>query len=246
MIETAESVCPQCGALLAAPHQVETFVCIYCGSSLRTGEGLRLYRLAERPSVDREAAAGFLRSWFTGDDGSADMGTAARYEVGGLRYFPFLRIRRAGADRVAALAPLPSPEVMSLAQVPAQLVADGDTASADGDIDEEFLRKELRQAVADPGSREVLIEQRAYYPVQYSYKGNHYSAVIDGGSGRVLASHRPPRREVLGERKVAMGLLALLFGEAVLVPGPAARIVVIAVTACASYPLLRWALARYG
>jgi hypothetical protein len=50
----------------------------------------------------------------------------------------------------------------------------------------------------------------------------------------------------LGERKVAMGLLAILFGEAMLVPGLAARIVVIAVTASACYPLLRWALARYG
>jgi hypothetical protein len=222
------------------------FVCIHCGSSLRTGEGLRLYRLTERPLVDREAAEGFLRSWFAGDDGPADMGTAAGYEVGGLRHFPFLRIRRVGADRVAPLAPLPSPEVMSLAQVPVQLVADGDLASTGGDIDEDFLRKELRQAAADPDSREVLIEQRAYYPVQYDYKGDRYSAVIDGGAGRVLASRRPPRREVLGERKVAMGLLALLFGEAVLVPGLTARIVVIAVTASASYPLLRWALARYG
>ena len=246
MIETAETVCPQCSALLTAPHQVETFVCIHCGSSLRTGEGLRLYRLAQRPSVDGGAATGFLRSWFAGDEGPPDMGTVARYDVGDLRYFPFLRIRRSGADRVAPLAPLPSPEVMSLAQVPAQLFADEDPALIDGEIDEELLRKELRLAVADPGSREVLIEQRAYYPVQYSYKGGRYSAVIDGGSGRVLASRRPPRREVLGERRVALGLLALLFGEAVLVPGLTARIVVIAVTASASYPLLRRALARYG
>ncbi|HZK48695.1 MAG TPA: hypothetical protein VFD74_03735 [Thermoleophilia bacterium] len=266
MIETAETVCPQCGALLTAPHQVDTFSCSYCGSSLRMGDGLRLYRLVERPLVSREAAAGFLRAWFAGNEGPADLETAARYELGGLRYFPFLRTRRNGADRVAPLAPLPSPEVMSLANVPAQLVAAGRAPSdvsreisgeaagqsaADvppewAPLDEGLLRDGVRRASADPEAAELLIEQRAYYPVHYSYQGEHYSALVDAGAGRVLVARRPARREVLGERKVALGALALLFGEAVLVPGLAARIVVVVATAAGLYPLLRWALAHHG
>jgi len=242
MIETAETVCPQCGALLTAPHQVDTFACAYCGSSLRTGEALRLFRLVERPLVTREAAAGFLRSWFAGDDGPADLEGTARYELGDVRHFPFLRIRRAGSDRVAPLASLPSLEVMSLAHVPAQLVAEEPVVS----IDEELLRRELKQASADPGSGEVFIEQRAYYPVRYSYKGDSYSAIVDAGAGRVLFTRRPARREVLGERRVAAGTLALLFGEAVLVPGLPPRIIVVLATALGLYPLLRWALARHG
>lgn len=242
MIETVETVCPQCSALLTVPHQVDTFVCSFCGSSLRTGEGLRLHRLVQRPSVTQEDAAGFLRSWFAGDDGPADLEREARYELGELRHFPFLRTRRTGADRVAPLASLPSPEVMSLAGVPAQLVAEESLLP----IDEELLSKELKQAAADPESREVLIEQRAYYPVRYSYKGERYSTIIDAGAGRVLAAYRPARREVLGERQVALGALLLLFTEALLVPGLPVRIVIILVTAVGLYPVLRWALARYG
>lgn len=242
MIETVETVCPQCSALLTVPHQVDTFVCSYCGSSLRSGEGLRLHRLVQRPSVTREGAVGFLRSWFAGDDGPADLEREARFELGDLRHFPFLRTRRTGADRVAPLASLPSVEVMSLANVPAQLVAEEPPVS----VDEELLSKELKQAAADPESREVLIERRAYYPVQYSYRGDRYSAIVDAGAGRVLAAYRPARREVLGERKVALGALLLLFAEALLVPGLPARIIVVLVTAVGLYPVLRWALARYG
>lgn len=242
MIETVETVCPQCSAVLTVPHQVDTFACSSCGSSLRTGEGLRLHRLVQRPSVTQEGALGFLRSWFAGDDGPADLEREARSELGDLRHFPFLRTRRTGADRVAPLASLPSLEVMSLANVPAQLVAEAALLP----VDEELLSKELKQAAADPGSREVMIEQRAYYPVQYSYKGERYSAVVDAGAGRVLAARRPARREVLGERKVALGTLLLLFAEALLVPGLPARIIVVLVTAAALYPVLRWALARYG
>ena len=121
MIETAETVCPQCGALVTMPHQVDTFACAHCGSSLRAGDALRLHRLIEPPCISRAAAEGFLRSWFAGADVPAGLANEVRYEVGGLHYFPFLRVRRVGPDGVAPLASLPAPEIVSLARVPARL-----------------------------------------------------------------------------------------------------------------------------
>ncbi len=121
MIQSAETACPQCGALLTVPHQVDTFACAHCGSSLRAGQGLRVHRLVESPRVSRQAAAGFLKRWFAGSDGPADLEKAALSNVEGLRYFPFLRVRRTGADTVTPLAPLPGPEVLGLARVPVQL-----------------------------------------------------------------------------------------------------------------------------
>jgi|GEM_PF-4833027 len=64
-----------------------------------------------------------------------------------------------------------------------------------------------------------------------SYEGRRYSAIVDAGAGRVLAVRRPARREVLGEPRVALGALALLFGEAVIAPGLAVKITVVLATA---------------
>lgn len=250
-LATSETACPQCGALLAVPHQVDTFACSHCRSSLRRGTGLRVHRLFERPRVTREAAAGFLRGWFAGPAGPSDLEKEAISEVDGLHYVHFLRLRRTGADVVVALAPLPTPEVLNLGGVPAQFDGEPPAGAEEAGarviaIDEDLLREELRRAAADPEVDEVLVERRAYYPVRYSYRGDRYTAAVEAGSGRVLAERRPARREVLGERRVAAGALLLLFAEAVLVPGLAARAVVIVVTAAGLYPMLRWAVARHG
>lgn len=260
MIQTAETACPQCGALLTVPHQVDTFACAHCGSSLRTGEGLRVHRLVERPRVTRRAAEGFLRTWFAGPDGPADLEKEAVSAVEGLHYFPFLRTRRTGPDAVTPIAPLPGPEVLGLAKVPAQLDAQVEEAPRDAApgtpaadpppvwsaVDDDLFREALRHAAADPDAREVLVEQRAYYPARYEYKGDRFWAVVDAGSGRVLTERRPARREVLGERRVALGTLALLFAEAAFLPGLALKTVAVVVTAAGLYPLLRRGVALHG
>lgn len=248
---TSETACPQCGALLAVPHQVDTFACTHCHSSLRRGAGVRVHRLFERPRVTPEAAAGFLRGWFASPAGPGDLEKEAVSEIDGLHYVHFLRFRRTGADVVVPLAPLPTPEVLDLGGVPAQLDSEPPAGAEEAGvrviaIDEDLLKEGLRRAVADPEVDDVLVERRAYYPVRYTYRGDRYTAVVEAGSGRVLAERRPARREVLGERRVAAGAMLLLFAEAVVVPGLAARIVVIVVTAAGLYPMLRWAVARHG
>jgi hypothetical protein len=261
MIERAETACPQCGALLTMPHQVDTFACSHCGSSLRAGGALRLHRLVEHPSVDRRDAEGCFRSWTVGDDVPADLGRSLRYEVGDLRYFPFLRARRTGTDHVAPLAPLPTPEVMSLARVPARLQAEEEASSegprspdrsdVEGEavwagIDGALLREQLRKAGDDPEVTGLLIEQRCYYPVRYTYRGAQYSAVVGAGAGTVLVDHRPARPDVPVERRVAAGALVLLFAEALVLPSLALRIAAIGATAVGLYPVLRRYVERHG
>lgn len=271
MIQTAETACPQCGALLTVPHQVDTFTCAHCGSSLRAGQGLRVHRLVERPLVSRQAAAGFLKRWFAGPDGPADLESTAVSTVEGLHYFPFLRTRRTGTDTITPLAPLPGPEVLGLARVPVQLeavqvegrepgtggaagsvegtrdpVPAGETPAVWTAVDGELFRDELRRAAADPEAREILVEQRAYYPARYEYHGERFWAVVDACAGRVFTERRPARKEVMGERQVALATLVLLFAEAVLLPDLGTRLLGIAITAAGLYPLYRWAAARHG
>lgn len=247
----AQVPCPQCGGLLEPPHQVETFTCPWCGSTLHPGSGLRVFHLAERPRLGRVEAEEAMLAWFSGPDTPRGLEDDVSAELGDLRTFPYLRRRGAGLESITPLAALPQPELLDLPRVPADMVraepvAGDDRRSAQVGgatslpVDEEALRENLRAAAGDPGVREALIEERAYYPVRYTYRREHFTAVVSAGSGVVLSHRRPARREVVGEHVIAVGTCVLLFAEAVAVPGLVAKLMVVAVTAAALFPLVRW------
>ena len=237
--------CPQCGGPLELSHRAETFVCPWCGSTLRPDQGIPFHRLRERTRVSPEHARGSFSAWLVGNETPAGMENRAVFEVGDLNYFPFLRERREDKDLTVALAPLPFPEVGELVRVPAEMeegVPDGDMGMPDADI----LRRELQMAVQGAGLRELLLECRGYYPVRYHYEGEHYTALIDASGGLVHTSRRPARREVAGERLMAAGTVVLLFVAATVVPGLPFKLLAVAALAGGAYLLLKRLVRRYG
>lgn len=244
-----EVPCPQCGALLQPPRQVETFVCPWCGSTLHPADGVRVRRLVQLSRMTPAAAEQALRAWFAGPDLPRNMEVVARVELGALTSFPFLRAREAQSDVVVPLAAVPLPEVPQVERVPADLVVSSQGALAGVrrvPADEQVLKDEVRRAVSDPAVSELFIEERTFYPVRYSYQGMRFSAVVEAGSGRVLAGRRPARRGVVGEWGIAAGVGALLFGEALLLPGLPLKLGAVAVSAVGLYPLVRWVVATHG
>lgn len=248
-----ELPCPQCGALLTVPHREELFTCPWCGSTLRPGEGARIYRLVERPRLGRAAAEQAVRAWLAGPELPRDADTAARIAVGPLERFPFLRVRGQGADRVVPLAPLTLPDVLELPAVPADLApatasipVGAEAPSRVVPVDDELLRRHLGELSGEAGLRELFVEERAYFPVHYSYQAERFTAVVDAGAGRVRAARHPARREVVGERLLAPPVALLLFVEAVLVPTLPLKVAAILVTAAALFPLTRWTVTRHG
>lgn len=244
-----EVPCPQCGALLQPPRQVETFVCPWCASTLHPADGVRVHRLVQLPRITPTAAEQALRAWFAGPDLPRNMETTARVEIGPVVSFPFLRARGGQSDVVAPLAVVPLPEVTQLERVPADLVVPAEGALVGVrriPLDEQVLKNEVRQAVSDPVVRELFIEERTFYPVRYSYQSLRFSAVVEAGSGRVVAGRRPARRDVVGEWAIAAGVGALLFGEALLLPGLPLKLGAVAVSAVGLYPLVRWLVATHG
>lgn len=238
-----EVPCPQCGAPLVVPHQVDTFACPWCGSALRPADGLRIHRLRQRPRLTETAAAEALRAWFAGPVMPRDMEKEAAVEVGGLRYFPFLRARRRSRDTAVPLAPLPLPEVADLARVAADFAP---VPVTEATVDQGMLRDRLKAAAGDPEVIELLIEERAFYPVRYAYRGERYTAAVDAGAGRVCAERRPAYRRRFAEGRVALIVGGVLFGEALLVPGPIAKVAAVVASAALLYPSMRWAVERRG
>lgn len=245
----SEVPCPQCGALSQPPHQVDTFVCPWCGSTLQAAGGVRVYRLMQRPRVTPAAAEQAVRAWFAGPDLPRGMERAARVELGALTSFPFLRARSPESDTVSALAPLPLAEVAELERVPADLVPAAEGALAELSrtaVVEETLKDEVRRAAIDPGVRELFLEERVFYPVRYAYQGMRFSAVVEAGSGRVLARRHPARRDIVGQWGIALGTGVVLFGEALVLPGLPLKLGAVALSCAGLYPLLRWVVATHG
>ncbi|MCZ7663613.1 MAG: hypothetical protein M5U22_12095 [Thermoleophilia bacterium] len=228
---------------MIVPHQVDTFVCPWCGSTLHPAGGVRIHRLREKPRLSEAAAGQALRAWFAGPDVPRDMERQTQVHVGPLQYFPFLRARRRGLDTAEPLAPLPAPELAGLSRVAAELEA---VPTTQAPVDEDIVRDQLKTAVADPDVTELLIEERAYYPARYTYQGERYSAVVDASGGRVHTERRPVGRRTFGEGRVALIVAGMLFAEALVVPGPVGKVAAIMVSAGALYPVIRWAVARYG
>jgi hypothetical protein len=175
--------------------------------------------------------------------------------IGGMQSFPFLRVKGRGGDQWRPLAPLPLPDVLDLAWVPADLhpVSDSLTTFCEesgppGRLppEDELLRAHLRQAARDPETREVYIEERVYFPAWYSYGGSHFSAIVAGGTARVLAARRPPGGRLMGERFLAPPSALLLIGVALFVPTLGGKLAGVAFTAVLLFLLLRWLVARHG
>jgi hypothetical protein len=237
--------CPQCGALLTPPHQVETFACPWCGSTLRTDEGVPLHRLRERVRVTPEQARGAFQAWLAGPETPIRMEKHTDFQVGALQYFPFLRARGGEQDTVVPLAPLPLPEVGGIARVPAQMEP-GEPENGQGAPDDDVLLREILAAVSIKGVRDLLLEYRAYYPLRYSFEGGRYNALVDASAGKVYTGRRPARREVMGERAFAAGAVVVLFVLALLVPGLPLKVVALVLGAVGLFFLLKWMVGRYG
>jgi hypothetical protein len=201
--------------------------------------------------------------------------SASGVEVGPPVRFPFLRQKGAGKDGFAPLGALSHPDLLLLTGVPADLeplgsAEEGERATvATVPIDPDILRARMAEVAggpeasesADPGPlphaagrrktgvgtgvREIYLEDRVFFPVRYSFGGSRYTAVVSGGTGAVLAARRPPRPQILGERLVAPPVAAILFMEALLVPGLAGKVAAISLSGVLAFFLARWLVARH-
>lgn len=246
LAETRHTSCPQCGAPLAVPRDSITFTCQWCGATLQANEGVPLHFLVEPTRLTSEAARQHVKAWLSGPSFAADVGVRATFEVGAPASALFLRARRRGEDTVRPLGPFQLPEAIELHRVPCDLEPlpqDADVASL---VDPQALKEAIAAELLQPGVHDLAVEFRTYYPVQYSYGGDRYTAVLPAAGGQVLALRLPVKRDVLGMRGVVAGVVAVLFGEAVLVPGLVSKLVVVAVTGTALYPALNWLVRRHG
>lgn len=238
--------CPQCGAPLVVPRNAAVFSCSWCGATLHAQEGVPLHYLEEIPRFSNDGARELALAWLAGPTFSADVAGRSTVYVGPAKSVAFLRVRRRGKDVVMPLDPVSAPEMVRLSSVPADMRSTAETDPIPNWVDASLVRDALHPLAADAGVHDILIEKRLYYPLRYSYRGNQYSGVIPAAGGSPLSNRRPVRREIVSERVIAAGVVALLFSEALFVPGLALKLTAIAATGAGLFPLVMFLVRRYG
>ncbi|GAB4245933.1 MAG: hypothetical protein Kow00129_06050 [Thermoleophilia bacterium] len=235
--------CPQCGASVVVPRERRFFVCPWCGSILSPSGGPRAYELWQRVTLDASAAESSVRRWLAGPELPRRAERKALLQVQPMRWVAFLRIRRDGPDVVEPLGEIRAAEAVELSALPAVWLPEGERP--DRRPEEPARRQEeateVQEALArlpelDSTVSEVLIEHRAYYPVEYVYEGRPFSAVVDAGTGIVVAARLPAVEEFAGSGYLAVATAGILFAGAVLLPGGlAVRLGFVVVTALVLY-----------
>lgn len=220
--------CPQCGSPVRMPHDAEVTRCASCGSALVLARGVLTHLLRERISVTRDQAGAVLQAWLARQDYDAVSVKA----VDELRFFPFLRVTRQEDELVVPLAALPSPAVGLLANAPTELL-ESDRA-ADG-IDQDELEAALSDALADPETRSLQLEDRGYYAARFTIGDEtptNCSAVVGAGRGTVYPDALPLRAEKPVTRLgwYLMALAVVLVAESAAIPGVWPALVAIVLT----------------
>lgn len=241
----ARVVCPQCGGD-NQPSSGERFLdCAFCGASLfvdRSGvvDAYRLPRL-----LSAEEARSALRRWMAGNDTVKDLDRKSAVDRLEETWFPMwmFRTQEAGGQMVYVepAAPTPIPELADL-KVPAGRLepyrAGPDDPDGGATIPMETARGWLEQRGVGRITETALV-QVPLWRAGYSFGGESFQAVIEGSTGRVLASVYPEKAESPYLLIAILGLVLFAI-EGLVISNPLTKAAVYLLTAMPLLLLAWW------
>jgi hypothetical protein len=255
MADTAQAAaastvtCPQCGGEcpLAAGERVLT--CPFCSVSLFADRSAVVSHYWLPRLLDRDEAAAALRRWMVGNETVKDLDR--RVERVSLEpvWFPMWLFRcrgeRGPSVVVEPAAPTPIPQLADL-EVPAGSLLGSDPGSDDEERVEAVVPLETaRQWLGERGAGEVLENSLVHVPLwraRYHFSGKPFVALVDGSTGRVLASIFPEKAESPYVLVAILGLV-LFTVEGFLISNPLLKLAAYGATAV-PLVLLAWWVAR--
>lgn len=195
--------CAQCGGVLR-PEAGQVFLtCPYCSSAVYVDKSQVVFHFALGCTVTPEAAAASLRRWMAGNQTVKDLDRKARVVSSTFQYFPvwYCKARTNGRETVY-LEPAAATSISELKTLP---IASGDLQKYDPALDADALPPTVPfpamvQWLAGRGvPREQLAEAALVhlpiYIFKYDFGGQAYTALVEGGTGKVFANLFPPKAE---------------------------------------------------
>jgi hypothetical protein len=234
--------CTQCGGSVAVDPGTPFLSCGFCSSALYLDKSKVVFHYVVSPTIDMEEALGKLRRWMAGNETVKDLDRLATVQTQELTYFPMWRfvVREDSGEREYS-EPASSSSIADLRRLP---LSGGDLKFFSA---QQFQSMQLKEpdVLLESASKWLQNEKGAdrekiketnlihvpFYFFKYQFAGQSYQAVIDGTSGRVLATVFPAKAELpfIGVAAICaiimfvLGLIApnvfirlLLYGIAVL------------------------------
>jgi predicted RNA-binding Zn-ribbon protein involved in translation (DUF1610 family) len=208
--------CTQCGGELH-PDEGQVFLtCPYCSATVYVDKSKVVFHWFLAPTLNDDQARGALARWMAGNQTVKDLDKKSRLAGQTFQYFPvwYIKYRQQGRE-IIALEPAAA---ISITELRSLNLPAGDLRKYDGSVDSQSVTPTVPLEAAQTwlkersGQVEVLETSLVHIPLhtfKYIYRNAPYTAVVEAGSGKVLANIYPAKAEA--PYLLAAGVTALVY-----------------------------------
>jgi len=216
--------CTQCGGELH-PDEGQIFLtCPFCNSTVYLDKTRVVFHWYVAPTLDAAQAQAALRRWMSGSQTVKDLDDKSQIEAPSFEYFPlwYFKVRNADGRETPRLAPAAATAVSEITQL--NLPA-GDLRKYNQDIEAQSAAPSIplttaiewiQNAPVKTAISEQSLVHVPLYSFKYHYRGETYTALVEGATGAVFANLYPAKAEA--PYLLAGGVAALVYLCLALVP----------------------------
>jgi hypothetical protein len=211
--------CAQCGGELH-PDEGQIFLtCPYCSSTVYLDKTQVVFHWYLAPTLDEQKARGALASWMAGNQTVKDLDKKASVLGGSFEYFPVWYFKHRSSDQQEQIILEPA-AATSVSEIRNLRITAGDLRKYDPSLDTQAhppsvpLQAGLSWLKENKGfpAEEIVEKSLVHLPLytfKYSYRGQEYTALVEAGTGGIIANIFPAKAEM--PYRVVGGLTAAIF-----------------------------------
>lgn len=201
-----EIKCPQCGGDVKVIEGETFLTCEYCSSAIYIDKSKVVFHYMLKPTIDETGAAASLRRWMAGSSTVKGLENEARITKKEFIYFPiwYFKIKQGEKEliKIEPASPSPISGIRSLIIPAGDFRFYGHQDAGNPAIKEpsvlyssavEWLKNE---GVDPSGIIQSSLVHIPMYVFHYNYGDSAYTAIVDGSSGKVMASEFPSKQEL--------------------------------------------------
>jgi uncharacterized protein YbaR (Trm112 family) len=199
--------CTQCGAGVPLPEGALFLVCPFCQSALYVDKSRTVFHYVVSPTIKTEDAQGKLKRWMAGNETVKDLDVHAVIGSCEMLYFPMWRfVTKDGNEQKDYCEMASSFAISEVKTIPLsggnlkffspQEFEGIPMRDPDVLLDSALQWLKDQEGVTSDKVTETDLIHIPFYLFRYQYKNKPYQAIVDGVSGRVLASIYPAKDEI--------------------------------------------------
>jgi hypothetical protein len=216
--ELSRFTCTQCGGELH-PDEGQIFVtCPYCSTTVYLDKSRVVFHWYLATTLDGDKARSNLARWMAGNQTVKDLDVKSRITGVNFEYFPIWYFKSkdpTGKERIW----IEPAAATSVSEIKSIKLPAGDLRRYDPDLDSQARMPDIPiQTVSGwverrlPENAEIIETALVHIPLftfKYNFKGDIYTAIVEGGTGGVFANIFPAKAEA--PYLLAGGLTAVVF-----------------------------------